>query len=374
MKTKPSSLRAITILCAYSAIFALLAVWVATAHSQSSLAGSPFNVGYRIIGVPYQKDGQKKTLTVAVWYPTAETPKPYGYGGPTRGNVALNAELLNSDGPYPLLVFSHGYGGGGISSVFFTEALAAKGWIVAAPDHGDNYSVLRIRQGQVAFDRQGFLREAKEITLSNPENRNKYLYRVTEMQAVIDYLLTTDPFHNLVDVSRLAVGGHSMGGFTALGVCGTIKAQHDSRIKAVLLFSTGAGGYLFTGKELQAVKIPLMLFLGERERKQMRGGQTMTDLSEKIYEAASGPKYFLEIKGANHFSFNNRLIDNSASRRLSGTGEQFDAIRRYSIAFLEKHVAGRQSADPTLNEKHPLVVRYLKEPVAERTTPVPEGE
>jgi len=349
-------------------------VWVVTAHSQSRLASSPFNVGYRIIDIPNQKDGPEKTLTVAVWYPTAETPKPYDYGGPTRGNVALNAELLNSGGPYPLLVFSHGYGGGGISSVFFTEALAAKGWIVASPDHGDNHSALRIRQGQVAFDRQGFLREAKEITLSNPEKRDKYLYRVTEMQAVIDYLLAVDAFRDLIDVGRLAVGGHSMGGFTALSVCGTIKARHDSRIKAVLLFSTGAGGYLFTGQELHAVKIPLMLFLGERERKQTRGGQTMADLSEKIYKAASGPKYFLEIKGANHFSFNNRFTDNSASKKLSGTREQFDIIRRYSIAFLEKHVAEKQSADSTLNEKLPLVVRYLKEPVAERTAPAPEGE
>jgi len=67
--------------------------------------------------------------------------------------------------------------GGGISSFSLLRRLR-KGWIVASPDHGDNHNALRIRQGQVAFDRQGFLREAKEITLSNPEKRDKYLYRV----------------------------------------------------------------------------------------------------------------------------------------------------------------------------------------------------
>ena len=349
-------------LCTCLLVFAWLAGLVVPAHSGSGSTDSAFNVGYRVMNITYQIDGRQKTLTLAVWYPTADHPKPYSYGGPTQGNVALHAEPLRFGGPYPLLVFSHGYGGGGIGSVFLTEALAAKGWIVAAPDHGDGHSAVRIRTGQVAFNRRGLLREAKEITKSDPENRQKYLYRVTEMQAVIDHMLTADVFRGLVDHNRLAVGGHSLGGFTALGVCGAIKERHDSRIKAVLVFSTGAGGYLFTNEELRQVKIPLMLFMGQQEKKQKRGAKTMIELSEKIYQAASGPKYFLEIKGANHFSFNNRFADNHASKRLSGTGEEFEVIRLYSIAFLEKHVAENQSSDPILDQQHPLVVRYMKEP------------
>ncbi len=323
-----------------------------------------FNVGYRVLDFKHQKDGQEQTLTVAVWYPTAAQPKSHNYGGPTSGNVAVDAAPHAQSGPYPLLVFSHGYGGGGLGAVFFTEALAARGWIVACPDHHDKHSAVRIRTGQEKdFDRLGLLRHAKEIAASGPGDRGKYLYRLDEMRLVLDGMLTSDPFGKLIDRDRVAVGGHSFGGFTALGLSGTIEERHDPRIKAVLLFSTGAGGYLFREDELAAVRIPSMLFMGEREEDQLRGSETMSGLSVKIYGNVSSPKYFLEVKGASHFSFNNRFADNLGTRLLSGTEEQFEVIRRYSIAFLEKHVAGRKDSGHVLERGDPLLTRYVTEPV-----------
>lgn len=342
--------------------FLLTIAGVLPVPARADSSSPQFHVGYQVMDIPFPQGDREKILTVAVWYPTAQQPGSFTYGGSTRGNVTLNAKPLPSERPYPLLVFSHGFGGGGIGSVFFTEALAASGWIVAAPDHHDSQSAVRIRGGQTPFDRRVFLNDAKAITRSGPEDRSKYLYRLREIQAVIDYLTTSDPYRGLVDAGRLAVGGHSLGGFTALGVCGAIAGKHDPRIKAVLLFSTGAGGYLYTPEELHRVKIPLMLFMGEREKRQKRGGSTMVEIAESIYREAAGQKYFLEVKGANHFSFNNRFNDNPAYRWLSGNEEQFDVIRRYSIAFLEQHAAGRPGADPILDQKDPLLVRYLKKP------------
>ncbi len=222
----------------------------------------PFNVGYRILDFIYQKNGQDKTLTVAVWYPTTAQPKPYNYGGPTSGMIAVDAAPLAEAGPYPMLVFSHGYGGSGLSAVFFTERLAAYGWIVAAPDHHDRYSAVRIRSGQLKnFDRKGFMQSAQEISSSGPTDRSKFAYRHEEMKLAIDRMVTSEQFRVVIDTSRIAVGGHSLGGFTALGLCGTIPERHDHRIKAVLLFSTGAGGYLFNENELARVRIPSMMLI-----------------------------------------------------------------------------------------------------------------
>ena len=36
-------------------------------------------------------------------------------------------------GPFPLVVFSHGFGGCGIPSIFFTETLARQGYVVVRP-------------------------------------------------------------------------------------------------------------------------------------------------------------------------------------------------------------------------------------------------
>jgi hypothetical protein len=48
---------------------------------------------------------------------------------------------------------------------------------------------------------------------------------------------------------------------------------------------------------------------------------------------------------------------------MSGTNEQFEVIRRYSIAFLEKHVAGMKGSDDVLKRTDPMFKRYLREPL-----------
>ena len=311
----------------------------------------PYHVGYRVVDFDYQKAGEPQTLTVAIWYPTAEQPRTYTYGGPTDGKVAVDAAPQVENGPYPLLIFSHGYGGSGLSAVFFTEVLAAHGWIVVCPDHHDEQSSVRVRTGQQDFDRFGLRRSVKEIAASDPHRRGKYLYRLDEMKLVMHRLLKSEQMGPLIDRRRMAVGGHSFGGFTALGVAGAIEHRHKQRIKAILLFSSGAGGYLFTDEELAAVRIPSMLFIGERERRQRRGSNTMLELSAKIYSNFSPPKYFVEIQDGNHFSFNNRFEDNARNKLLSGTDEQYDVIRRYAIAFLQHHVVGEPGFEQVLQQR-----------------------
>ena len=337
---------------------------VARSESGEGTAQTRFNVGYQVLDLKYQKNGHEQALTVAVWYPTEAQPKSHHYGGPTSGQVAVDATPRAGGGPFPFLVFSHGYGGSGLGAVFFTEALAARGWIVACPDHHDKHSAVRIRTGASDnFDRRGLLQHGREIASSGPGDRGKYLYRLDEMKLALDGMLTSVPFGKLIDRDRIAVGGHSLGAFTALGLCGTIPERLDPRPRAVLLFSPGAGGYLFEEEELEGVRIPSLLFMGERERGQLRGSHTMAELSEKIFRNVSSPKRFLEVRGANHFSFNSCLANHLGKMPPSGTEEQFEVIRRYSIAFLESYVAGRAGLDNALGREDAKLTRCLGDPL-----------
>lgn len=322
-----------------------------------------YDVGYRILDLPYVQDGVEYTLTVAVWYPTSDAPQDYTYGGPVTGDLAVDGAFDLTGAPYPLLVFSHGFGGGGIGAAFFTETLASHGWVVAAPDHHDFASAVRIRDPQVDdIDMTASLAYTDALTSAGPDSREDYLFRLEEMRFVLDSMLASETFSPMIDANRVAVGGHSFGGFTALGVSGALPEYHDDRIKGVVLFSTGAGNYLFTAEELARVDVPLMVFMGEKERDQTREEATMLDLHLEIYDLAAPPKYFVEIKNGTHFSFNEGFKDTLLNRLFRGTSAQHAVIAEYAIAFLETHVAGRGvDAAAVLSQQDRLVTMYLKE-------------
>lgn len=340
----------------------VLAACSSADHAVDTPISRPYEVGYRILNLPYPDAAgdQHKPLAVAVWYPTATPAAPHHYGGPTHGRLAVNGAPPMGDDRYPLLVFSHGYGGGALSSVFLAEALAARGWIVACPDHHDAVSAVRLPEGRVKdLDRLGLLRTAKAIAASGPRDRDQYRYRLLEMQATLDVMISGEEFGDLVDAGRVAVGGHSFGGYAAIGISGALAPYHDPHVRALLLFSTGAGGYLYTTDELAEIRVPTMLFIGEDEVDQRRGSATILELSEKIFHSVSAAKYFLEIKGGNHFTFNNRFSDGLFAARLSGTEQQFELIRRYSAAFLENHVVGESGANTVLQRADPGFSRYV---------------
>lgn len=326
-------------------------------------ATAPGRVGYRVIDVANPAAPEQAPLTVAVWYPTGATPAAHTYGGPTQGLVAIDAAPCGPAGSQPLLVFSHGYGGSGVAQVYLAEALAARGWVVAAPDHHDRHVAVRIRTGAVAdFDRSGFLQHAGEIAASTPADRPLYTYRCDELRRALDAVLADPVVGPGIDPAKIAVGGHSFGGFTALGLCGTLPERADPRIRALLILSSGAGGYLYEPEELARVTVPVAYFLGEKEQADVRGSRTMAEIAERVYGSLRGPKYFFEVKGASHFSFNNGFSNRAALLRLCGTEAEFAVIRRFAIAFLERHVCGLQAVDAALNQDDPGLTGRRCEP------------
>ena len=66
----------------------------------------------------------------------------------TRRTVCAKREL-GDDGPYPLIVFSHGNGGLGVQSFFLTEYLASHGYVVVCPDHTGNSLLTELPGGVV---------------------------------------------------------------------------------------------------------------------------------------------------------------------------------------------------------------------------------
>jgi dienelactone hydrolase len=120
---------------------------------------------------------------------------------------------------FPLVIVSHGYPGSRTFLSYLTENLASKGYVVAAIDHTDS-----------AFgDVKGFA-----STLLN--RSNDQLFTIDALAAKAG---ESDHFLNgLLDASRIAIVGYSMGGYGALASAGGPYSPKGAAFKLV------PGGYM----------------------------------------------------------------------------------------------------------------------------------
>ncbi|QOY88998.1 alpha/beta hydrolase family protein [Paludibaculum fermentans] len=154
-----------------------------------------------------------RPLTVEIWYPAtipagqqeqtsyqsalpgnapAGTPKTFEIAG-----KALRDAPAEQGQAFPLVVVSHGYPGSRTFLSYLTENLASKGYVVAAIDHTDSVF------GAV----KGF-----QSTLLN-----RSLDQLFTVEALAKLAGASDNFlHGLLDASRVAIVGYSMGGYGAL--------------------------------------------------------------------------------------------------------------------------------------------------------------
>lgn len=159
-------------------------------------------------------DGSGRDLPATIWYPAqvtedAQAGTTYTSGALIRaeGDAISNAIPDLSGGPYPLVVFSHGSGGIRFQSLFLTEHLASHGFVVMAVDHVTNTLGDTLLNGDAFSD---------NIALN-------YAYRPLDVLRVIEYAetLTSDgELADLIDMERIAVSGHSFGGYTAVVAAG----------------------------------------------------------------------------------------------------------------------------------------------------------
>jgi len=119
------------------------------------------------------------------------------------GHALFEAEPDVANGPYPLVIFSHGFTGHRTAVIHMMEHLASWGFMVIAPDH----------IGMTASDVLNEPDTFYPITYTNP----------TDVSLVIDFaeaLSADSPLAGMIDTEHIASTGHSSGGLTALQAAG----------------------------------------------------------------------------------------------------------------------------------------------------------
>lgn len=215
-------------------------------ETTSPVPSGDFRAGTRRISAP-GPDGL--TLPVQVWYPTDAAEADVVYDGLVPGRAAVDAPPT-CGGARPVVVFSHGNGGMAVQSPFFAEALARRGYVVAAPDH----------VGNTVFDMSASFEELVER-------------RPLDVAATFDAVVADPDVGGCVDdAAGYGVSGHSFGGYTALAVAGAevelpegpTTRLADGRAWAVMVLAPwDAFGGITDGTSL--IDVPTLFLTGDRD-------------------------------------------------------------------------------------------------------------
>ncbi|QDU30408.1 Alpha/beta hydrolase family protein [Anatilimnocola aggregata] len=298
------------------------------------------HVGYRKLIVKYRgTDMTDRERVVLLWYPTTAPARLHSYRGQV-GFVAPDAEI--SPAKHALILFSHGFLGSADQSIFLLEGLARKGYMVAAIAHADG--LLNKRE--------------KPLTVPNfadarSWNEDKFRDRREDVVALLDHLLAAnnqadDDLHQRIDSAAIGISGHSLGGYTSLGLIGAWEKSRDPRIKAAVALSAYTLPYHSQGN-IGEVKTPVML----------QGGTLdwgITPLLPGVYKKLAGPKYYLVLKNETHLGWTN-FISLGKTTTECVAGGNAELMLGYTAAFFDRHLRGADEC-PLLDRKHDRLSSY----------------
>jgi predicted dienelactone hydrolase len=204
-------------------------------------------------------------------------PTPAQGEAPDRTTRTLVTTIARPDGPgpFPLILFSHGFGSSGEDYSKMLRALGSAGYVVAAPD----YPLTSKRAP------------------GGPQRGADGDQQPTDATFVIDQILRmsadpSGPLAGAVDPGRIGAAGHSMGAGVTMAL-GYNSCCRDRRVRAGVLMAA-ATPTIFRGDYFVPPATPILIIHGDSdETLPYQGGR-------RIFFDADDPKYFLTVIGGDH--------------------------------------------------------------------------
>jgi len=257
-----------------------------------------------------------RKLTLEIWYPADFQGQEPGtqYQAITRnpeitatfyGRAVRGAQPQYQDGPYPLLIISHGYPGNRFLMSHTGENLASKGYVVVSIDHLES-----------TYDNQ----QSFASTLYNrPLDQRFVLNTLASISSEEDQVL-----RGMIDAERTGVIGYSMGGYGLLNNLGAgyseesvvgflappnrLLEEHatsnpefrnnlDLRIKAGFAIGPwGMNAGFWQSEDLAGIEVPTFYLAGDQDS--VAGYENG---AHAIFNGAkNSDRYLLTLLGAGH--------------------------------------------------------------------------
>jgi len=260
-------------------------------------------------------------------------------------------------GKHPVVVFTPGYTGTFTDYTFLFEDLASRGYIVASVNHTYEATAVQFPDGRVAKSLVGS-RFGSTLKLDSKATSFAVAARISDLKFVMDELEhinqnTKDPLGEKLDMARVAVAGHSVGGLTAL-----LSLEMEPRFRAGLSLDGVTPGGLFGASS----KPVLILFAGHDGWNQ----QTC-----HVWDQLRGPRLALSFKGTDHLTPSDAvwLANGAVQTGTMGMEKTVEAIRNYVAGFLDSNVKSDAPRQPLagISSEYPDVDVVTETPSACKT-------
>lgn len=294
--------------------------------------GGPFPVGTWTLHLidadrndPYAPDPTRpRELMVQIWYPAQETGKtpvapwmdsaavvapriaewlglPSFFLNHLRyadSGASLHAEPNLQEAPYPLLLFSHGYGGFRAQNTNQALELASHGFVVVGVEHTYAAVVTVFPDGRVATHNPDTLPDGLSEQESLEATRALGQQWAHDLQFVLDSLAEPEASETMIEAAAaldprsVGVYGHSTGGGASIEFCSI-----DSRCDSVLTMDP----YLKPVSQetlREGLAVPALHVFSESWPNEENTGRFTT-----LIEASNGAITSVSIAGTGHYDF-----------------------------------------------------------------------
>lgn len=271
--------------------------------------------------------------------------------------VPVKGYLPKGEGPFPIIIMSHGGAGTWDGHLYYAEHMVSHGYAVFCPEH------IRSNKDRLLTDLWNGKGRLKARTMNalrlmtiDPE---AVLERPRDISFVINQATKWNKTHAVMqgqlDLTRIAVMGHSFGAYTTLAICGATVMRDkldppadpptgnahlaDPRVTiGIALSPQGLGTSRFNEESFSAIDRPLLCFSGTEDKQFRWDGKTQPAETRLTGWALipPGPRDLLWVANADHMSFTANPREKMFRSPARPTTQKL--VKAMMLVFCEMHL------------------------------------
>jgi predicted dienelactone hydrolase len=285
----------------------------------------------------------------------------------------------SADGPFPLVLYSQGWGAPAWNSLYVGTRLASHGFVVALVYHyGDGHM-------------SQFYEPIDNIAVASMNRPLDISFTLSKLLERNDN--ASDLMYKLIDPEKVAASGWSLGGYAAMALAGgddlvcdkpielgvpgvpistCVPSPPDPRIRAIVPLDGST--QLLRFDELARITVPTMGMGEEWSTLAANSPPGWESWQARLHAASQGhPAYRVDVQGTFHSTFSNsceslpiflnrgiitpdiyQIFYNAWCGAPLPTTEAHRLVTKYMIAFLKTNLAGKSGYQPILTPGYAL--------------------